>query len=168
MLRLGGLPPAPPCLAIDPVQVAITVPERCLELRVARPDAHGVGEGLSSHPPLRFSDGRQGRPVIRDDKVCRDRRLFRERTLETEDSESQAPASQQVVLTPRFIKVLELLGRHGGSTPSREGRDPHLVAGDGECDQQQYCSQERPAWAGDLPRNSPRRRRTSARSVCRR
>jgi hypothetical protein len=92
VLRFGRLLVRFARFAVDPVEMAVAVPKRALQLTVVRVRGHRAHQRLARRPPLRFPDRRDRDSVIAGHALGQRRRLIRQRALQSDDADSQAAA----------------------------------------------------------------------------
>src|SRR5205085_2371595 len=126
-LRFRGKFPSFARFAVDPVQVALAVPQRRLQLAIVCATLQRAAEDTAGGSPLSFSHRRRRSSVVGDDPVGQSDGLSYERTLEPGGANSQTARAQLLVTPPRRIEIAQFLSRYFGSHALRKRSDPHLV-----------------------------------------
>ena len=116
------------------MQVTVAVAQRAFELSIVRVGGQRVRERIARHLPLRFTDGRNWRPVVSDHAIGHRDGLVDERALQAGAADVETPRRQRVISLPQAADGLELGGRHLGTEALRPARHAKFVGENQECE----------------------------------
>ena len=132
-----------PRLAVDSMQVAVTVAKRTFQQTVVGVDRQGLRERFARHLPLRLTNSRRGRSIVVDDAIGKRHRLAGQRMLQPgSGNPPQTRGAEVVIAVPQSADAIEFDRRHLCPQPFRAQGDHQLVPSDERRHQQERDSRD--------------------------